>query len=253
MLCSRQVALAVRRVALGTPLLASVACGRLGFSELASDVRGTARAHDAATDAGAPSTPAAEDASVLFAFDPLDASLDASTPDAGSPGDAGRGTDAGRSDAGSPPPPPATDPACNDSFHRRLWPAASDVQSCVTSYGVALPSTGPGSADYTVYNGCSTWLDFDTQAGSRIQIRAFGDGCVCTDCSLWHVHYQLQEDLGSGLTPELEFQAPDDTPCAGGVEVDTYTSFTPATARVRLQALSGSTGSGFYFVLCGAP
>jgi hypothetical protein len=127
------------------------------------------------------------------------------------------------------------------------------VQSCTDSLGTTRATTGPNSADYTVYEGCSTWLEFQTAPGTSIDVRAFGDGCTCSDCSLWHVHYQLQENRGSGLRSQLEVQLPDDTQCPGGSEVDSHTSFTPGTTRVRLQTLAGTTGSGFYVVVCGAP
>ena len=256
MLCSRQVALPSWRVALGASLFLSMSCGRLGFSERASDVRAD-DTHHTPLDAGGSPPEVSDDASLLFVLDPPDASLDAGSQgaDSGVATDAAAQAtnDAGQPDASLPPPPPPTDPACNDAFPTRLWPVASDVPSCTTSYNAVLSTTGPNSADYTVYDGCSTWLEFDTTGSSSIQVRAFGDSCICQNCSLWHVHYQLEEDLGSGLTPELEVQEPDDQPCVGGVEVNNYTSFTPNTSRVRMQTLAGSTGAGFYFVVCGAP
>jgi hypothetical protein len=228
-------------------LVLLVACGRLGFES--TENRLAPRLGDPRhTDASAP-----HDAAVLES--PHDAGASDASMDSGEapilvPGpDAASQPDAASEDAAEPPPP--VDPACNSAFPTRLWPSGSDVATCVDSFGIQHPSTGPGSADYTVFEGCSTWLEFDVSTFSSLQVRAFGDGCTCTDCSLYHVHYQLEEDLGTGLAPQLEVQEPDDVACPGGVEINTYTSYTPQTTLVRMQVLNGTTGAGFYFVVCG--
>jgi hypothetical protein len=251
----------MRTLALSSVVVLSVACGRLGFSEHVFDqAHGDPREHPRGRDAG--SSPWLDDAGAHPSSNVPDAAplpahdSGTGTPDAALGRDAALGSPFSLDDAGPPdagPPPPAVDPACNASFPTRLWPVASDVQSCTDSVGTTRSTTGPDSADYTVYEGCSTWLEFKATPSSTIQVRAFGDGCVCPECSLWHVHYELEENRGAGLRSELEVQLPDDTQCPGGIEVDSYTSFTPSTTRVRLQTLAGTTGSGFYFVVCGAP
>jgi hypothetical protein len=229
-------------------LLCIVACGRLGFdtTEHALEPRiGDARHSDAgARDASLPDGPhdaGAPDAGMdsgqeLILVPGPDAALDAALePDAAS-------------DAAEPRP---IDPACSSAYPTRLWPSASDVASCVDSFGLEHSTTGPGAADYTIYEGCSSWLEFDVSPGIELRVRTFGDGCVCTACSLYHLHYQLQEDLGSGYAPQIEVEEPDDIACPNGSELENYTSYTPLTTRVRMQVLNGTTGAGFYFVVCG--
>jgi hypothetical protein len=225
--------------------LVLAACGRLGFEATEQSLAprlGDPERWDAgaARDAEPPDAPDAVDAGmdageVPMMFPGPDAAFDAAADDAGA-------------DAAEPPPP---DPACDSAYPVRIWPSASDVVSCVDSFGNTRTTTGPNSADYTVYEGCSTWLEFEVSAGTELRFRTFGDGCECVDCSLYHIHYQLEEDLGSGFAPQLEVAEPDDAACPGGVNIDNYTSYTTLTTRVRMQVLSGTTGSGFYFVVCG--
>jgi hypothetical protein len=260
------------RVSVALPALAALllgtGCGRLGFSEQAAAAhRDGAHQLDPSADAATLPPPLDDGAApspslYLVEAGPLGDGdgPDASAQDAGTPASSDAGAvidasaaadDAGQADASlPPPPPPPMDDACNPAFPYRMWPVASDVASCTSSFGVTQSTTGPNSADYTVYGGCSTVLEFATTPDLRFEVRAFGDGCVCTNCSLWHVHYQLEEDLGNGFTPMFEVQEPDSTACANGNEVNNYTSYRPLTSRVRLRALAGTTGAGFYFVVC---
>lgn len=141
------------------------------------------------------------------------------------------------------------DPGCDEAHPARLWPVAADVPTCMNG----KPTIGPNAPEWTVYNGCAHWLEFETTPGAPIRFDTNGDGCECAACVLFHIAYDILEDLGQGLRPTLHVEVPDAEQCPGGKNVQNTTLYTPRTRRVRMLVQPSNSGrQGFYFRVCGA-
>lgn len=139
---------------------------------------------------------------------------------------------------------------CDAAHPYRLWPQAADVASCTDGGGATRTTTGAGSPEWTFYGGCASQLDFAVTPGKEVVVSTSGDGCACPGCQLWHIDYDLQENLGSSFATQLHVQVPDDVQCPNGKEDANTTLYSPKTSLLRMNAVQASTGEGFYFHLC---
>lgn len=100
-----------------------------------------------------------------------------------------------------------------------------------------LPSSWDGagctvSDTYFNYTPCGTWKVYDVTPNEWLHIRTWGDGCAA--CVLWHIGFDIQENLGSGFTT-VEHHDPE----PDAKDMVYYTDYRPTTSQIRIYSANG--------------
>jgi hypothetical protein len=134
-------------------------------------------------------------------------------------------------------------PRCltEDDYTVSLWPTGAPEPECSNSSGTVLPQVGEGAVNWFNYGGCGGWKEFDVDPGRKYLLQAYGDSCG--GCVLWHISFDISEDLGSGL--EIT-GSHDPEPDQRGMRYSTY--YVPQTSLIRI-----STSDGFYLRVKACP
>jgi hypothetical protein len=109
-------------------------------------------------------------------------------------------------------------------------PAPDDYTARILN-GTAAGSDCPHSKVWFNYSTCGNWKIYPVTPGHWIRIYAYGDSC--SGCVLYHIDFDIQEDLGSGWVT-MESHNPPDT--KGMVYTTVYR---PSGYQIRILANNG--------------
>ena len=134
-------------------------------------------------------------------------------------------------------------PRCltEEDYTKTIWPTGAPAPECENAFDTVLPQVGEGAVNWFNYGGCGSWKEFPVQPGRKYLLAAYGDSCG--GCVLWHISYDIMEDLGNGMeTVETHDPEPDER----GKRYSTY--YVPQTSLMRI-----STSTGFYLRVKACP